>query len=96
MLQLLHPTSAVAGMPLEASLEFLKQNEGYDREFYAGYLGPINFDNNIHIFVNLRCMKLLDNQALLFAGAGITIDSVPEKEREETEIKFKTLLNVIL
>jgi isochorismate synthase len=95
MLQLLHPTSAVAGMPLEAGLAFLKQHEGYDREFYCGYLGPINFNNNINIFVNLRCMKLLDGQALLFAGAGITVDSVAQQELEETDLKFRTLLNVI-
>jgi isochorismate synthase len=96
MLQLLHPTAAVCGMPLETSMEFLKTHEGYDREFYAGYLGPVNVDNNIHLFVNLRCMKLLDGKALLFAGAGVTVDSVAEKEWEETEVKFNTLLNVIL
>lgn len=96
MLQLLHPTAAVCGMPLDASMDFLKAHEGYDREFYAGYLGPVNVDNNIHLFVNLRCMKLLDGKALLFAGAGVTIDSVAEKEWEETEVKFNTLLNVIL
>lgn len=95
MLELLHPTAAVCGMPLGSSLEFLKENEGYDREFYAGYLGPVNINNNINLFVNLRCMKLLDRKALLYAGAGITVDSVPEKELEETEIKFRTLLNVI-
>jgi isochorismate synthase len=95
MLQLLHPTSAVAGMPLEPSLNFLKLHEGYDREFYSGYLGPVNFNNNINIFVNLRCMKLLDGQAMLFAGAGITIDSIADQELEETELKFRTLLNVI-
>jgi isochorismate synthase len=96
MLQLLHPTAAVCGMPLEPSLEFLKENEGYDREFYSGYLGPVNINNHTHLFVNLRCMKLLDNQGLLYAGAGVTFDSLPEKEWEETEIKFKTLLNVIV
>lgn len=96
MLQLLHPTAAVCGMPLETSMDFLKAHEGYDREFYAGYLGPVNVDNNIHLFVNLRCMKLLDGKALLFAGAGVTIDSIAEKEWEETEVKFNTLLNVIL
>lgn len=95
MLQLLHPTSAVCGMPLEPALDFLKRNEGYDREFYAGYLGPVNIENDISLFVNLRCMKLLDNRAILFAGAGVTVDSVAEKELEETEIKFRTLLNVI-
>lgn len=95
MLQLLHPTAAVCGMPLESSLEFLRAHEGYDREFYAGYLGPVNVNKNIDIFVNLRCMKLMDDKARLYAGAGITFDSVPEKEFAETEMKFNTLLNVI-
>ena len=95
MLQLLHPTSAVCGMPLDPALKFLKENEGYDREFYAGYLGPVNVANNINLFVNLRCMKLMDGEAVLFAGAGVTIDSEPEKEFAETEMKFKTLLNIL-
>lgn len=95
MLQLLHPTSAVCGMPLEPALKFLRENEGYDREFYAGYLGPVNVQNNINLFVNLRCMKLMDGEAVLFAGAGVTVDSEPEKEFAETEMKFKTLLNIL-
>lgn len=96
MLQLLHPTSAVCGTPLEEALEFLKTHEGYDRSYYSGYLGPVNVSNNINIFVNLRCMQLLDRKAILYAGAGVTVDSVPEQEFEETEMKFNTLLNVIL
>jgi len=95
MLQLLHPTSAVCGMPLESSTAFLKKHEGYDRSFYSGFLGPVNINDNIHIFVNLRCMQLLDHSGILYAGAGITIDSIPEEEFEETEMKFNTLRNVI-
>jgi isochorismate synthase len=95
MLQLLHPTSAVCGMPLEPALDFLYEHEGYNRQFYAGFLGPVNVANNINIFVNLRCMQLLDSKAILYAGAGVTVDSSPEKEWNETEIKFNTLLNVI-
>lgn len=96
MLQLLHPTSAVCGMPLEASLKFLEEKEAYDRAFYAGYLGPVNINNNVDLFVNLRCMQILENRAILYAGAGVTIDSIASDEWEETEIKFNTLLNVIL
>jgi isochorismate synthase len=96
MLDLLHPTSAVCGMPLEASLKFLGEHEQYDRSFYAGYLGPVNIRNNIGLFVNLRCMQIAGNQGILYAGAGVTVDSIPEKEWAETEIKFNTLLNVIL
>jgi isochorismate synthase len=95
MLRLLHPTSAVCGVPLEPSLQFLANNEGYARTFYSGYLGPVNVDNNIDIFVNLRCMQLLRGKAVLYAGAGVTVDSIPEQEWEETEMKMNTLLRVI-
>jgi isochorismate synthase len=95
MLQLLHPTSAVCGMPLEPSLEFLKKQERYDRQFYSGFLGPVNFNNNIDIFVNLRCMQLHNEKATLYAGAGITIDSIPEHEWTETEMKLETLMGVV-
>ena len=95
MLKLLHPTSAVCGMPLSNALEFLKNHEGYDREFYSGYLGPVNIQDETSIFVNLRCMKISESTARLFAGAGITIDSQPSIEMAETEMKMKTLLNII-
>lgn len=96
MLRLLHPTSAVCGMPLENAMKFLRNYEDYDRSFYAGFLGPINFENESHLFVNLRCMQVLQNKAIAYAGAGVTIDSIPENEWEETEIKMNTLLEVIL
>lgn len=95
MLQLLHPTSAVCGVPLDTSLEFIRKLEGYDRQLYTGYLGPVNFNNRIDIFVNLRCLQLLPQKAILYAGAGITQDSIPEKEWEETELKLNTLLKVV-
>lgn len=95
MLDLLHPTSAVCGMPLETSLPFLKEHEDYDRGFYSGYVGPVNVHNNIDLFVNLRCMQIAGEKGILYAGAGVTIDSDPEKEWDETEMKFNTLLNVI-
>jgi len=95
MLKLLHPTSAVCGMPLEAAREFLRANEGYDRQFYTGYLGPVNVKGESHLFVNLRCMQLFSKKAILYAGAGVTIDSDAEKEWEETEMKLDTLLSAI-
>jgi len=95
MLELLHPTSAVAGMPKLAAKALINEWEGFDREFYSGYLGPVHVENRTNIFVNLRCMQLFREKARLYAGAGVTEDSDPEKEFLETEIKFNTLLNVI-
>ena len=95
MLKLLHPTSAVCGMPLESATQFIKENEGYDREYYSGYLGPVNFKNESNIFVNLRCMQVQKTKGWCYAGAGVTIDSEPEQEWLETEMKMNTLLSVL-
>lgn len=96
MLGLLHPTSAVAGMPKAPALAFINEKEGLDRSFYSGFLGPIAVAQSTHIFVNLRCMQLFEQQVRLYAGAGVTEDSNPEKEYLETEMKCNTLLNKII
>ncbi len=38
----LHPTPAVCGLPKNEAKEFIIKNEGYEREFYAGFLGELN------------------------------------------------------
>ena len=95
MLELLHPTSAVCGMPKEAATPFILENEGYDRSYYSGFLGPVNIKNESHLFVNLRTMKVHDTHATLYAGCGITADSSPTKEWNETQMKCLTLVNVL-
>jgi isochorismate synthase len=100
MLDLLHPTSAVCGMPKVPATEFILKNEGYDRDFFSGFLGPVNIQSSqgqieSHIFVNLRTMKIEKNIATLYAGCGITADSDAEKEWNETEMKTQTLGRVI-
>jgi isochorismate synthase len=82
-------------MPKMEALAFIQQHEGYDREFYSGYLGPVNLEGETHLFVNLRCMKIQNNSATLYAGGGITEDSEPEKEWQETEMKCQTMLSVL-
>ncbi|HRW99534.1 MAG TPA: chorismate-binding protein [Cyclobacteriaceae bacterium] len=55
----------------------------------------MNYKSESNIFVNLRCMQWSNTEAELYAGAGVTTDSVPEAEWEETEMKMNTLLKVI-
>lgn len=101
MLDLLHPTSAVCGMPKIPATEFILANEGFDREFFSGFLGPVNMqsswegESESHIFVNLRTMKIQNSTATLYAGCGITKDSNPEKEWNETEMKTQTLGKIL-
>jgi isochorismate synthase len=91
----LHPTPAVCGLPVKNSLELILETEGYDREYYTGFLGPFDPSKNIDLFVNLRCLQAFDNGVLLYAGGGITSESDPDKEWEETRIKIQTLEQIL-
>ena len=91
MLTLLHPTSAVCGMPIEKAKPWLQEEEEYDRSFYSGFLGPVNIGEETNLFVNLRCMRIDENSIRFYAGAGITEDSDPHKEFVETEMKMNVL-----
>ena len=95
MIKLLHPTSAVCGMPHEEASNFLAKNENYDREYYSGFLGPVNIRNCSQLYVNLRCMQWTHQGVILYAGAGVTIDSLPEQEWAETELKIQSLLSSV-
>lgn len=87
----LHPTPAVCGLPKEAALRFIVANEGYDREFYSGFLGEFDPAAETDLYVNLRCVRIAKNTAKLFVGCGITKDSDAEKEFFETVNKSLTI-----
>jgi isochorismate synthase len=102
---LLHPTPAVCGLPKQESKQFILDNENYNRTFYTGYLGEMNSSflsdsSSSDLFVNLRCMEIEVGSetemaiANLFMGCGITKDSIPEKEWEESVNKSMTMKKV--
>lgn len=91
LIQELHPTPAVCGIPKDFCKENIQQIEKFPREFYAGYI-KIETEENIQFFVNLRCAKLYQDSVHLFVGGGITAQSNPEKEWLETELKSEAVL----
>ena len=86
----LHPTPALGGSPKSQALQFIKENEGFSRQLYGGYLG-FETGDELELFVNIRCARVYNNGILQFAGAGINSGSVPESEWKETENKLEVL-----
>ncbi len=86
----LHPTPAVCGVPKEEALGVLKELEGLNRKLYSGYLGFVSSETS-HLLVNLRCLQLVEDGVVLYAGGGLTKDSDPESEWRETVNKMQTL-----
>lgn len=95
ILKALHPTPAVCGMPKEEAKQFILKNEGYDRSYYAGFFGYKSPESSLY-FVNLRCAKIYKNKVKIYVGGGIMPDSNPEKEWQETELKSKTIGNLLV
>ncbi|MGG5508052.1 MULTISPECIES: chorismate-binding protein [unclassified Myroides] len=99
----LHPTPAVCGMPKSSTRDFLLQEEGYARKYYAGYLGELNYTKQgedalttaSSLFVNLRCMEVESQQVNLYIGCGVTEDSDPTSEFVETVNKSTTMKKIL-
>ena len=96
LIKALHPTPAVCGLPKVQAIDFILKNEGYNRKYYAGFLGEYNKDNQTDLFVNLRCLEVENDVVTIYVGCGITKDSNPEKEFIETENKSMTMRNVLV
>ncbi len=94
-INLLYPTPAIFGTGDEAVLHLIQEVEKHKREYYTGIIGPFSNNEETSLFINLRCMKVFENSAILFAGGGILNESSTLKEWEETELKFDTLIQVI-
>lgn len=91
----LHPTPAVCGTPREAAREAMDELEPIDRGGYAGPVGWVDANGDGEWAIALRCAEITGKTARLFAGAGIVADSEPEAEVDETERKFRALLDAL-
>lgn len=95
VLTALHPTPAVCGLPKDEAFMFIKNNEHAPRLYYSGFMGPVGIDGKTDIYVSLRCARLDNGKATLYAGGGIMPESMVESEWEETENKMQTIGDVL-
>lgn len=91
----LYPTPAIGGLPVHKALDCIQKFEGYPRNYYTGYLGETNGRDLARLFINLRSMQIGENEIAVFVGGGISNESDPEEEWEETIQKSFTLLEII-
>ncbi|HEU4356017.1 MAG TPA: isochorismate synthase [Actinomycetota bacterium] len=89
----LHPTPAVCGTPRDTARSVLADLEPLDRGCYAGPVGWVDAGGDGEWAIALRCAEITGTTARVFAGAGIVADSDPERELDETDRKFRALLD---
>ncbi len=95
LVERLHPTPALGGLPKNAAVEKIRQVEALDRGFYAAPLGWVDYQRNGEFAVSIRSGLLQGEEASLFAGCGVVADSEAESEYLETSLKFTPMLRAL-
>lgn len=95
VIEKLHPTPALGGMPQKESVDYIRTHETLNRGWYAGPIGWFDASNNGEFAVAIRSALIQKNEASLFAGCGVVEDSDPEAEYEETSVKLKPMMSVL-
>ena len=95
LLQALHPTPAVCGLPKRDAFRFIIGNEHTPRRYYSGFMGLLDPLRQTHLYVSLRCMNISGRQCHLYAGGGLLRESTVEQEWLETESKLETMRQVL-
>jgi menaquinone-specific isochorismate synthase len=95
IIQNLHPTSAVGGSPRTEACPRIAEYESFVRGPYAGPVGWFDAIGDGEFVVGIRSGILRDNSLRLFSGAGIVRGSEPIQEKQETDLKFKAMREVM-
>lgn len=98
LVELVHPTPAVGGTPLELALATIAAGEPDPRGFWAGPVGWIDAGGDGEWMIGIRSARLHRDETTvtLRAGAGIVADSDPEAEAAETDVKLTTVLDSLV
>lgn len=92
LINALHPTAAVGGLPRDKTIKRIKELEGFDRGPYAAAFAVWPERERTLVGVGLRSCLVEGDQITLYAGAGVVAGSTPEKEWLETEKKCRNFL----
>ena len=92
LVEALHPTPAVGGLPPETAERVIRETETFERGWYAAPVGWFDADGDGEFAVGIRSAVAGGRRATLFAGNGIVADSDPEAEWEEVGLKLEPIL----
>lgn len=96
LLEATFPPGSVTGAPKLAALDHIARLEPVPRGVYCGSVGWVDADHDRgSLNVAIRTFFVHDGRLCLGTGGGITWDSTPEGEWEETELKARRLLDVV-
>jgi len=99
VLRAVFPGGTITGCPKVRCMQIIAALEGQGRGAYTGAFGWLNRDGDMDLNILIRSAELEPTEGgatLRFrTGAGIVIDSVPQRELDETRAKARGLLRAL-
>ncbi|MFP6855196.1 MAG: anthranilate synthase component I family protein [Opitutales bacterium] len=89
------PGGTITGCPKFRAMELIDEYEPCFRGLYTGSFGTIEDNGDLRFNLIIRAIVMLGNRCYTQAGGGIVVDSTPEYERNENQIKARALLDVL-
>ncbi len=93
LVERLHPTPAVGGVPTTAAMDWIASREPFDRGWYASPVGWLDALGDGEFNVALRSGLVCGRSVRLYAGAGIVRGSRSSAEYDETKLKLAPMLS---
>jgi len=94
LLEAVLPGGSVTGCPKSSALELIAALEPVGRGASMGALGRIYANGDLDLALTIRTFAIADGAIHLWVGGGITWDSEPAAEIEESWVKARPLLAV--
>lgn len=91
----IHPTAAVGGIPRSTAVDLLNRLEPHDRGRYAGPVGWMDSTGDGEIGLALRCGRHEAGGVRLYAGGGIVAGADPDAEYTETVSKLMPMMTAL-
>jgi menaquinone-specific isochorismate synthase len=92
----LHPTPAISGIPSTEAQKLIRSTEPFNRGWYGGLIGWFDTKGNGEFSVAIRSAISDKNKVTLYAGAGVVLNSNPQDEWDEIQLKFQSILNSLI
>jgi len=90
-----YPAGTLSGAPKYRAMQLIDENENLGRNFYAGAIGYMGFNDDFNHAIMIRTFMSKNNKLYYRAGAGIVADSVAETELNEVNNKIAALRKAI-
>lgn len=85
------PGGTITGAPKIRTMEIIEELEPVRRGLYTGSIGWMGYTGDMEFNIVIRTAFVKDGVAHIQAGAGIVIDSIPDKEYQESLNKAKAM-----